>query len=101
VGEQLRDHTMDDNWLYMSAVCCASPLFFSRPALRVLMGAACPDIYGKNIQAHTGKPVGLMNTNWGGTPVEFCPLFPPSSHASWRVKQFCWYRHEVSLVHVR
>lgn len=40
----------DDNWLYMSAVCF---------------------IYGKNIQAHTGKPVGLLNTNWGGTPVEF------------------------------
>lgn len=33
-----------------------------------------PDIYGKHIQAHTGKPVGLMNTNWGGTPVEFCPI---------------------------
>ena len=25
-GAQVQDHTMDDNWLYMSAVCCASPL---------------------------------------------------------------------------
>ena len=40
----------DDNWLYMSAVCY---------------------IYGKTIQAHTGLPIGLVNTNWGGTPVEF------------------------------
>ena len=49
-GAVLRDGTEDDNWLYMSAVCY---------------------IFGKNIQAHTGKPVGLVNTNWGGTPVEF------------------------------
>jgi hypothetical protein len=40
----------DDNWLYMSAVCF---------------------VYGRAIQKHTGKPVGLVNTNWGGTPVEF------------------------------
>ena len=40
----------DDNWLYMSAVCF---------------------IYGRKIQQVTGKPVGLVNTNWGGTPVEF------------------------------
>jgi hypothetical protein len=40
----------DDNWLYMSAVCY---------------------IFGREIQAHTGKPLGLVNTNWGGTPVEF------------------------------
>jgi len=45
VGAALRDGTEDDNWLYMSAVCY---------------------IFGKNIQAHTGKPVGLVNTNWGG-----------------------------------
>lgn len=50
-GERVQDHMGDDNWLYMSAVCY---------------------IFGKNIHAHTGKPVGLMNTNWGGTPVEFC-----------------------------
>ena len=50
LGAALRDGTEDDNWLYMSAVCY---------------------IFGKNIQAHTGKPVGLVNTNWGGTPVEF------------------------------
>ena len=43
-------HTLDDNWLYMSAVCF---------------------IFGREIQAHTGKPLGLVNTNWGGTPVEF------------------------------
>jgi sialate O-acetylesterase len=49
-GARVQDHTEDDNWLYMSAVCY---------------------IYGKSIQAHTGKPVGLVNTNWGGTPVEF------------------------------
>jgi hypothetical protein len=36
-------HMQDDNWLYMSAVCY---------------------IFGKNIHAHTGKPVGLVNTNW-------------------------------------
>ena len=35
----------DDNWLYMSAVCW---------------------IYGKQISSATGKPVGLVNTNWGG-----------------------------------
>lgn len=40
----------DDNWLYMSAVCY---------------------LFGLHIHQHTGKPVGLVNTNWGGTPVEF------------------------------
>ena len=68
------------------------------PASYVLL---CLDIYGKNIQAHTGKPVGLMNTNWGGTPVEFCPLFCTSLHASWDSKTMCWYTHEVPLVRVR
>ena len=34
----------DDNWLYMSAVCY---------------------LYGMHIHAHTKKPVGLVNTNWG------------------------------------
>ena len=26
---------------------------------------------GLQVQKHTGLPVGLVNTNWGGTPVEF------------------------------
>ena len=47
--EQEQVRTRDDSWLYMSAVCY---------------------IYGREIQAHTGKPLGLVNTNWGGTPVE-------------------------------
>lgn len=47
--EQEQVRTRDDAWLYMSAVCY---------------------IYGREIQAHTGKPLGLVNTNWGGTPVE-------------------------------
>ena len=51
VGAALRDGTEDDNWLYMSAVCY---------------------IFGKNIQAHTGKPVGLVNTNWGGKTHDDC-----------------------------
>ena len=34
------------------------------------MSAVCY-IFGREIQAHTGKPLGLVNTNWGGTPVEF------------------------------
>lgn len=40
----------DDNWLYMSAVCW---------------------VYGREISRATGLPVGLVNTNWGGTPIEF------------------------------
>ena len=104
-GEQLRDHTMDDNWLYMSAVCCALLSQCALLAVRVLIGAVsyallCLDIYGKNIQAHTGKPIGLMNTNWGGTPVEFCPLLYTSPHASWGTKTMCLCRHEVPLVRV-
>ena len=43
------DGSGDDNWLYMSAVCY---------------------LFGVEILKHTGKPVGLVNTNWGGTPVE-------------------------------
>lgn len=41
---------LDDDWLYMSAVCY---------------------LFGVNIQKHTDTPVGLVNTNWGGTPIEF------------------------------
>ena len=41
---------LDDDWLYMSAVCY---------------------LYGVYIHKHTAKPVGLINTNWGGTPIEF------------------------------
>ena len=40
----------DDNWLYMSAVCW---------------------LYGREIARSTNEPVGLINTNWGGTPVRF------------------------------
>lgn len=34
------------------------------------MSAVCY-MYGLEIHQRTGKPVGLVNTNWGGTPVEF------------------------------
>eukprot|EP00041_Stephanoeca_diplocostata_P033498 m.1108937 g.1108937 ORF g.1108937 m.1108937 type:complete len:474 (+) comp24352_c0_seq33:177-1598(+) len=40
----------DDDWLYMSAVCY---------------------IFGREVHKATGVPIGLVNTNWGGTPVEF------------------------------
>ena len=36
----------DDNWLYMSAVCY---------------------LFGLNVHKARGYPVGLINTNWGGT----------------------------------
>jgi len=39
----------DDNWLYMSAVCY---------------------LYGLNIHKARGIPVGLINTNWGGTAIQ-------------------------------
>eukprot|EP00911_Craspedida_sp_UC1_P001902 UC1_evm2s1460 len=39
----------DDNWLYMSAVCW---------------------LYGRNIMKARNVPVGLINTNWGGTAIE-------------------------------
>ena len=43
----------DDNWLYMSAVCY---------------------LFGKELHAALGVPVGLLNTNWGGTRIEdWCP----------------------------
>lgn len=39
----------DDNWLYMSAVCY---------------------LFGLNIHKARGVPVGLINTNWGGTVIQ-------------------------------
>lgn len=39
----------DDDWLYMSAVCY---------------------LFGKELHAALGVPVGLLNTNWGGTRIE-------------------------------
>ena len=39
----------DDNWLYMSAVCY---------------------LFGKSIHTARNVPVGLINTNWGGTAIE-------------------------------
>ena len=39
----------DDNWLYMSAVCY---------------------LYGLGVHQALGVPVGLMNTNWGGTAIQ-------------------------------
>ena len=39
----------DDNWLYMSAVCY---------------------LYGLGVHKALGVPVGLMNTNWGGTAIQ-------------------------------
>jgi sialate O-acetylesterase len=38
--------------------------------LRRYMSAVCY-LYGREVQARTNMPVGLVNTNWGGTPVEF------------------------------
>lgn len=43
----------NDNWLYMSAVCY---------------------LFGKQMQAARNVPVGLINTNWGGTVIQdWCP----------------------------
>ena len=39
----------DDDWLYMSAVCY---------------------LFGRDLHRSLGVPVGLMNTNWGGTMIE-------------------------------
>ena len=41
---------LDDDWLVFSAVCY---------------------LYGVEMMKHTSYPIGLVNTNWGGTPVEF------------------------------
>jgi sialate O-acetylesterase len=60
----------DDNWLYMSALAWT----FARR------------LYQKN-----GIPIGILNTNWGGTPIEFwmseeainaCPNPPNSTSVS-------------------
>ena len=49
-GKTLRDHMLgDDNWLYMSAVCY---------------------LFGLNIHKSRKVPVGLINTNWGGTQIQ-------------------------------
>lgn len=44
------EEPLDDDWLVFSAVCY---------------------LFGVEIMKHTNNPVGLVNTNWGGTPVEF------------------------------
>eukprot|EP01047_Picozoa_sp_COSAG01_P039736 COSAG01_NODE_3301_length_6295_cov_20.275823_3_plen_60_part_00 len=44
------------------------------------MSAVCY-IFGREIQARTGKPIGLVNTNWGGTPVEFWMSEEVSEHS--------------------
>mmetsp|Transcript_124101 Transcript_124101/g.175072 ORF Transcript_124101/g.175072 Transcript_124101/m.175072 type:complete len:122 (+) Transcript_124101:1-366(+) len=49
-------------------LCCASRRNFLY--LARYMSAVCY-LYGREIQAKTNMPVGLVNTNWGGTPVEF------------------------------
>jgi len=45
-GKLGRQDVGDDNWLYMSAVCY---------------------LYGRNLHIARGVPVGLLNSNWGGT----------------------------------
>lgn len=49
-GKTTFSSALDDNWLYMSAVCY---------------------LFGVEILKHTKYPIGLVNTNWGGTKVEF------------------------------
>lgn len=50
-GKSLRASSgaADDNWLYMSAVCY---------------------LFGLNIHKARGYPVGLINSNWGGTMIQ-------------------------------
>ncbi len=59
----------DDNWLYMSALAWT---------------------FARRVYQTTNIPIGILNTNWGGTPIEFwmsedamkaCPS-PPSSPSS-------------------
>ena len=63
-GMNASDPVGDDDWLYMSAVCY---------------------LYGVHLIQHTNQPVGLLNTNWGGSNVaewmspgalEVCPATP-------------------------
>lgn len=51
----------DDDWLYMSAVCW---------------------LYGKHIHEATGHPVGLVNTNWGGSACPRSAQQPPRGRAN-------------------
>ena len=63
----MHSNTEDDNWLYMSAVAW---------------------LFARTVHRAVGIPIGILNTNWGGTPIEFwmsadalnaCPHPPPSS----------------------
>ena len=86
----------DDNWLYMSAVCY---------------------LFGLEVLQQTGKPVGLVNTNWGGTHVEYwmspdanaqCKdaLVPAGENGAWNgmikpllnmtIKGAIWYQGEAN-----
>ena len=49
VGSSSSSSSADDNWLYMSAVCY---------------------LYGLNIHKARKVPVGLINSNWGGTIIQ-------------------------------
>lgn len=62
----------DDNWLYEQSL--TSALVQNFPALTSARGrymSAVCYLYGREIQSRTNMPVGLVNTNWGGTPLEF------------------------------
>lgn len=48
-GKAIQANVGDDNWLYMSAVCY---------------------LFGLNIHLARRVPVGLMNSNWGGTAIQ-------------------------------
>ena len=86
----------DDNWLYMSGVCY---------------------VFGVEVVQQTGKPVGLVNTNWGGTHVEYwmspdanaqCndALVPAGENGAWNgmikpllnmtIKGAIWYQGEAN-----
>ena len=49
VSDHRGSTSLDDDWLYMSAVCY---------------------LYGLELLTALGVPVGLVNTNWGGTVIE-------------------------------
>eukprot|EP00462_Mataza_sp_D1_P021035 CAMPEP_0175129262 /NCGR_PEP_ID=MMETSP0087-20121206/5373_1 /TAXON_ID=136419 /ORGANISM="Unknown Unknown, Strain D1" /LENGTH=352 /DNA_ID=CAMNT_0016411389 /DNA_START=13 /DNA_END=1068 /DNA_ORIENTATION=- len=50
VSQDNKPGPFDDNWLYMSAVCF---------------------LYAREVHKATNIPIGVLNTNWGGTPVEY------------------------------